>query len=80
MDPKPNLINDLSYIICDKDLVAENEVLKVKLDETNKKNKFLRSEVKNLKVLLGTKIQTYSHTFKVPTKECFVHENFDIQL
>lgn len=41
MDPKPNLINDLSDIICHKDLVAENEVLKVKLDETNKKNKFL---------------------------------------
>ena len=26
MDPKPNLNNDLSDIICDKDLVVENEV------------------------------------------------------
>ena len=31
MDRKPNFNNDLSDIICDKDLAVENEILKAKL-------------------------------------------------
>ena len=42
MDPKPNLNNDLSDIICDKGLVIKNEILKVKLEEADKENTFLR--------------------------------------
>ena len=42
MDGKPNFNNDLSAIIYDKDLVAENEILKVKLEEADKENAFLR--------------------------------------
>ena len=49
MDPKPNLNNDLTDIICDKDLIVENEILKVKLEEADKENTFLRDEVKDLK-------------------------------
>ena len=45
MDPKPNFNNDLTDI-CDKDLIAENEILKVKLEEADKENTFLRGEVK----------------------------------
>ena len=52
MDPRPNLDNDLSDIICDKDLVAENQILKLKLEEADKENTFLRGEVKDLTVLL----------------------------
>ena len=50
MDPKLNFSNDLSDIICDKDLVVENEILKAKLEEADKENTFLRGEVKDLKV------------------------------
>ena len=60
MDPKPNLNNDLTDIICDKDLIVENEILKVKLEEADKENAFLRDEVKDLTVLLNAKIQTSS--------------------
>ena len=42
MDPKPNFNNDLTDIICDKDLIVENEILKVKLEEADKENTFLR--------------------------------------
>ena len=31
MNPRPNLNNDFSDIICDNDLVLENEISKVKL-------------------------------------------------
>ena len=48
MEPKPNLNNDLSDIICDEDLFVENEILKVKLEEADKENTFLRGEVKDL--------------------------------
>ena len=48
MDLKPNFNNDLTDIICDKDLVVENEILKVKLEEADKENTFLRGEVKDL--------------------------------
>ena len=37
MDRKPNFNNDLSDIICDKDLVVENEILKVKLKKPIRK-------------------------------------------
>ena len=52
MDPKSNF-NDLSDIICDKDLVIENEILKVKLEEAHKENTFLRGEVQDLTILLN---------------------------
>ena len=45
MDRKLNFDNNLSDIICDKDLVAENQILKVKLEEAGKENTFLRGEV-----------------------------------
>ena len=80
MDWKPNFNNDLSDIICDKDLVVENEILKVKLEEAEKENTFLRGEVKDLTVLLNAKIQTYSHNFKLNTKECLLQENLDTQV
>ena len=60
MYPKPNFNNDLTDIICDKDLIVENEILKVKLEEADKENTFLRDEVKDLTVLLNAKIQTSS--------------------
>ena len=65
MDPKPNLNNNL----CDKGLVVENETLKVKLEEADKENTFLRGEVKDLRVLLNANIQTSSHNFKRYTKK-----------
>ena len=80
IDQKPNFNNDLSDIICDKDLVAENEILKVKLEEADKENTFLRGEVKDLTVLLNAKIQTSSHNFKPSTKECLLQENLDTQV
>ena len=79
MDPKPNFNNDLTDI-CDKDLIAENEILKVKLEETDKENTFLKGEVKDLTVLLNGKIQTSSHNFKKNSKECLLQENFDTQV
>ena len=60
MDQKLNFNNDLSDIICDKDLVVENEILKLKLEEVDNENTFLRDEVKDLTVLLNAKIQTCS--------------------
>ena len=60
MYPKPNFNNNLTDIICDKDLIVENEILKVKLEEADKENTFLRDEVKDLTVLLNAKIQTSS--------------------
>ena len=60
MDQKLNFNNDLSDIICDKDLVVENEILKLKLEEVDNENTFLRDEVKDLTVLLNAKIQTSS--------------------
>ena len=80
MDPKPNFNNDLSDIIYDKDLVVESEILKVKLEEADKENTFLRGEVKDLTVLLNTKIQTSSHDFKTYTEERLLQENFDTQV
>ena len=80
MDRKPNCNNDLSDIICDKDLVVENEMkkkMKVKLEEADKENTFLRGEVKDLTVLLNAKILTSSHNFKPSTKECLLQENLD---
>ena len=80
MDPKPNFNNNLSDIKCDKDLVIENGTLKVKLEEADDKNTFVRDEVKDLKVLLKAKIQTSSHNFKTNAKECFLQENFEKQV
>ena len=77
MDPKPNFNNDLFDIICDKDLVVENEILKVKLEEADKENTFVRDKVKDLTILLNAKIQTSSHNFKINTKECLLQVNFD---
>ena len=47
MDRKLNFDNNLSDIIFDKDLVVENEILKIKLEETAKENTLLRGEVKD---------------------------------
>ena len=69
MDQKLNFDINLSNIISDKDLVVENEILKVKL-EADKENTFLRGEVKDLTVLLNAKIETSSHNFKPNKKEC----------
>ena len=80
MDQKPNFNNDLSNIICDKDLVAENEILKVNFEEADKENTFLWGEVKDMTVLLHAKIQTYSHHFKLNTKECLLQENLNTQV
>ena len=41
MDRKLNFNNYLSNITCDIDLVIENDILKVKLEEADKKNAFL---------------------------------------
>ena len=68
IDRKLNFDNNLFDIICDKDLVAENEILKVKL------------KVKDLTVLLNAKIQTSSHNFKPNMKECLLQENLDTQI
>lgn len=59
-----NRNNGLSDIICDKYLVIENEILKIKLADADKENTFLRSEVKHLTVLLNVKIQSSSHNSK----------------
>ena len=67
MDPKPDFNNDLSHIIYGKDLVVGNKILTLKLEEADKKNIFLRDEVKDLTVLLNTEIQTSSHNFKTNT-------------
>ena len=67
-DPKPNFYNDLSDIICNKDLVVENEILKIKLEEADKKNTFLRDEVKDLTILLIAKIQTSCQNLKTKQK------------
>ena len=80
MDPKPNFNNNLSDLICDNNLVVENETLKVKLEEADKEYTFLRDEVKNLTVLLNAKIQTSSFNFKTNVKEFLLQENFDTQL
>ena len=69
MDPKPNFDFDLPGIRCDKDLVVENEILKGKLEEADKKNTFLRDKVKDLTLLFNAQIQTSSHNFKTNTKE-----------
>ena len=52
----------------------------MKLEEADKENTFLRSEVKDLTVLLNAKIQTSSHNFKPSTKECLLQENLDTQV
>ena len=80
MDPRPNLNNGLSDIILDKDLIIENEILKVKVEEADKEITFLRGEVKDLTVLLNVKIQTSSYNFKTYTKECLLQESFDAQV
>ena len=48
MYPKPNLNNDLCDVTCDKDLIIENKILKVKSEDTNEGNKFLWGEAENL--------------------------------
>ena len=47
MDRKLNFDNNLSDIISDKDLVVQNEILKVKLEEADNENALLRGEVKH---------------------------------
>ena len=60
--------NDLSDIICDKDLAVKSRILTVKLEEADKENTFLRREVENFTVLSNAKTQTSSHNFKPNTK------------
>ena len=43
MDTKSNLNNNLSDIICNKDLVVENNILKMQLEEADKKNPLFNS-------------------------------------
>ena len=81
MDPKPNITHDLSNIVCDKDLVVENEILKVKFEKVDEENTFLRGEVKDLTVSLNAKIQTSCcHNFETCTKHCLLQENIDTQV
>ena len=47
MDTKLNFNNDLSDIVCEKGSVAENEILKVKLEDADTENTFLPGEVKD---------------------------------
>ena len=77
MDPKPNLNNDLSDIICDKNLVVEKEIFKEKLEGKYITN-LLHYYITN--VLLNAKIQASSHNFKTYTKKCLLQENFDTQV
>ena len=79
MDRKLNFDNNLSDIISDNNLFVENEILKVKLEEADKENTFLRGEVKDLTVLLNAKVQTSSNNFKPNTKKCLLQENLDTQ-
>ena len=79
MYPKPNLNNDLCDVTCDKDLVIENKILKVKSEDTNEGNKFLWGEAEDLYVLLNVKVQTSSHIFKTKRNKCLLHENSDTQ-
>ena len=67
-------------IICDKYLVVEDEILKIKLEVADKENTFLRGDAKDLTVLLNAKFQPSFHNFKVYTKECFLQKNFDVQM
>ena len=46
MDRKLNFDNNLSDIISDNNLFVENEILKVKLEEADKENTFLRVKLK----------------------------------
>ena len=68
IDPKLNLNNALSDIICDQDLLIENKIFKVKLEVADKENTFQRGDVKDLTVLLNAKIQTSSQDFKTLQK------------
>ena len=58
----------------------ENDILKVKLEDTDKENTSLRGKVKDLLVLLNDKIQTSSHITRTNTKEWLLQENLDTQL
>ena len=69
--------NHSTHHICDKDLVAEKEILKVKLREVNKENTSRSGEFKNLSVLLNPIVQTSFHDFKICTKEWLLQVNFD---
>ena len=62
----------ISDNICDKDLVVENEILKVKLEEADKENTFLRGEVKDLTVLLNPKFKPLSIVLKyIQMSSCY---------
>ena len=58
----------------------ENDILKVKLEDTDKENTSLRGKVKDLPVLLNDKIQTSSHITRTNTKEWLLQENLDTQV
>ena len=58
----------------------ENDILKVKLEDTDKENTSLRGKVKDLPVLLNDKIQTSSHITRTNTKVWLLQENLDTQL
>ena len=64
MDTEPNFTYDFSDDICDEDLVAENKILKVKLEEADKKS-YLRGEVKDFTALLNANIKTFFRIFKI---------------
>ena len=78
MNRKPKFNDDLSDTVCDKDLVVENETLKVKLEETDKENTL--KKLKDLTFLLNAKIQTSFHNFKPNAKESLLQENLDRQV
>ena len=80
MDQRLSFDNDLSDIICDKDLVVENDILKVKIEEADKGNTFLRDKIKDLTVLLNAKFQTSSHNFKPNKEERWLQEDLDTQV
>ena len=80
MGRKLNFNNNLSDITCDKDLVVENDILKIKLQEAGKDNTFLSCEVKDFTVLLNDKIQMSSHNFEPNTKEWLLQEILNTQV
>ena len=61
--------------IWDKDLISANNILKVKLEEADGENTFLRGEVEDVTILLNAKIKTSSHNFKMYIKESLLLEN-----
>ena len=58
--------------IWDKDLIFENNILKVKLEEADGENTFLRGEVEDVTILLNAKIKPLLIILKcIPKSACY---------